>query len=139
MIFTSNITKETTDFPKSKFLMMGLFDSFAGVLMLFGGVHTAGSTQALLGNSIIPITMLLSVIFLKTPFKFNHYFGAFVIMCGVLAVIAPQLLSSANTGGDEPLFNFIFVLSVVPSAFSSIYKQLIFGDVDIGMSYSNHS
>jgi hypothetical protein len=40
---------------------MGAFDSIAGVLMLFGGVHTAGSTQALLNNSVIPVTSTTSL------------------------------------------------------------------------------
>jgi hypothetical protein len=46
------------EFPKRKFFFMGAFDAVAGVLMLFGGVHTAGSTQALLNNAVIPVTSI---------------------------------------------------------------------------------
>lgn len=70
-------------FPQIKFFWMGLADvsntflssalaqrtgllvraqGVAGLLMLFGGVHTSGSTQALLNNAVIPMTMLLATL-----------------------------------------------------------------------------
>lgn len=80
LAFTNLITPEMRAFPKSKFFAMGAFDAVSGVFMsvalslsrcvsvaptrgvcliprrLFGGVHTSGSTQALLMNAVIPVT-----------------------------------------------------------------------------------
>lgn len=56
--FTNFITPEMTAFPKRKFLFMGLFDALSGICMLFGGIHTSGSFQALLLNAVIPFTMV---------------------------------------------------------------------------------
>jgi hypothetical protein len=44
---------------------MGALDSLSGVFMIFGGVKTAGSTQVLLAQGLIPITMVLSYVMLK--------------------------------------------------------------------------
>jgi len=41
-----------------RFLFMGLFDALSGICMLFGGIHTSGSFQALLLNAVIPFTMV---------------------------------------------------------------------------------
>src|SRR5690242_8445131 len=87
---------------------MGAFDSMSGVLMLFGGVHTSGTTQALLGNAIIPITsqlslipadltlaiaalcvaVALSVIFMKKSFTSLQYAGSAIILGGKHSLIA---------------------------------------------------
>ena len=148
--FTDQITKEMTSFPKKKFFWMGVFDSVSGVLMLFGAVHTSGSNQALLANAVIPVTMLLSYIILKQRFVRTEYAGSVVIMLGVMMVMLPQLFphlslfsSEQDSGGDIgqddnsdlPLFNFLFMLSNVPGALSSIYKELAFVDADIDANY----
>jgi hypothetical protein len=56
MAFTNYITPEMRAFPKLKFLWMGCFDALAGIFMVFGGVHTSGSTQQCLLQAVIPIT-----------------------------------------------------------------------------------
>ena len=73
MRFTTLITPEMRSFPKSRFLIMGGSDAVAGVLMLLGGVRTSGSYQALFANMVIPMTMVLSMIILKTKFRCLQY------------------------------------------------------------------
>jgi hypothetical protein len=67
--WTKLITPEMESFPKRNFFLMGTADALAGLLMLFGGVYTAGSTQALLSNAVIPVTMFLAVLMLSTHFS----------------------------------------------------------------------
>ena len=129
---------------------MGVFDSVSGVLTLFGAVHTSGSNQALLTNAVIPVTMALSYVILKQRFVRTEYIGSFIIMLGIATVLLPQMFpsytafsSEQDSGGDIgqddnsdlPLFNFLFLLSVVPGALSSIYKELAFVDADIDANY----
>ncbi len=117
---------------------------------LFGAVHTSGSNQALLTNAVIPVTMLLSALILHHQFRKREYTGSVIIMCGIVTVLLPQIFPSSpgfsgerDSGGDIgqddnsdlPLFNFLFLLSVVPSALSSIYKELAFLDSDIDSNY----
>ena len=40
-----------------------------------------------------------------------------------------------DDNSDLALFNFLFLLSVIPSALSSIYKELAFVDADIDANY----
>ena len=129
---------------------MGVFDSVSGILTLFGAVHTSGSNQALLTNAVIPVTMALSYVILKQRFVRTEYLGSAVIMLGIATVLLPQMFPSygafsgeQDSGGevgeddnsDLPLFNFLFLLSVVPGALSSIYKELAFVDADIDANY----
>jgi hypothetical protein len=127
---------------------MGVFDAVCGILTMFGAVHTAGSTQALLTNSVIPVTMFLSYFILKQRFRWLQYIGASIIMGGIGVVLFPQLQKTFGTGpqastgtqpaqpeADIPLFNFLFMLSVVPGALSSIYKELAFADADVDANY----
>jgi drug/metabolite transporter (DMT)-like permease len=136
MKFTNYITKEMTDFPKRKFVWMGLFDSLAGILMVFGGVRTSGSTQALLLNAIIPMTMFLSYVFLKARYKWLQYIGATTIITGVVVVILPTVINkSSDDTSDSPLFNLLFLLSTLPQAMSGVYKEIAFNDADIDVNY----
>ena len=113
-------------------------------------MHTSGGNQALLTNAVIPVTMLLSYFILHQRFLSTQYIGSVVIMLGIGAVLLPQLFpswslftSEHDSGGevgqddnsDLPLFNFLFLLSVIPSALSSIYKELAFVDADIDANY----
>ena len=119
-------------------------------LSLFGAVHTSGSNQALLTNAVIPVTMLLSYVILHQRFASTQYLGSAVIMAGIGVVLLPELFPSwsslaserdsggevgENDNSDLPLFNFLFLLSVIPSALSSIYKELAFSDADIDANY----
>ena len=132
--WTNYITPEMTAFPKRKFLFMGLFDALSGICMLFGGIHTSGSFQALLLNAVIPFTMAMSIIFLKTKYLKTQYAGALVIMAGVAVVIVPTIVGGGSSD-NSVVFNLIFLLSTLPQAFSSIYKELAFGDIDLDVNY----
>lgn len=125
-IFTRKITPQMMKFPKYKFFVMGALDALAGIFMLFGGVHTSGSTQALLLQAVIPITMFLSYILLKERYKSLQYLGAFVIVVGLGFVLVPQSLAKDSSGDNQLLFNLIFLASDIPQAFSSVYKEIAF-------------
>lgn len=142
LLFTKRITKEMRQLPKNKFFFMGVFDSLSGLIGMFGSVKTSGTLQVLLNNSVVPITMFLSVIILGTHFKAREYLGSVVILCGVLiVVVVPALLSDpeSDSGSPQPrneiYFNVIYFFSVVPSALSAIYKEKLFTNIDLEVNY----
>lgn len=123
-------------FPKYKFFIMGALDALAGLFMLFGGVNTSGSTQALLLQAVIPFTMTLSYIILKERYQKLQYLGATVILTGVLFVLVPKALDPSASSGENNLFlfNMIFLMSDLPQAMSSVYKEIAFTE-DLDVNY----
>lgn len=140
MKFTEYITDEQLGFPKYKFFIMGMLDSISALFAFLGGVYTSGSSQTLLYQLVVPVTMILAYFFLKTKFKFLQLFGAFVILLGAFVVVLPKFLFSTvdNSSAiipDKPVFNIIYLLSVFPMAFSTIYKEIAFKDVELDVNY----
>jgi len=119
-----------------KFAIMGLFDGLSGTLMVLGGSHTGGTMQVLLSQCVIPMTIALSVVCLSKEYHWLQYLGAGVIVAGILAA---QMLSTGG-GADSNnlmLFNIIFVVSMIPTALSSVFKEIAFkdhdGDLDVNV------
>lgn len=50
---------------------------------------------------------------------------------GVCVVLIPVIIDGGGTSGNSVLFNIIFLLSTIPQAASSVYKELAFGDVSL--------
>jgi drug/metabolite transporter (DMT)-like permease len=126
---TDRITPAMTSFPKRHFAVMGTADALAGVLMLFGGVHSTGGMQALLANLVIPFTMVLTIVVLRSRFRWNQYLGALTIMAGATVVLLPSF-QTEESGGNWAIFNMIFLASTVPQAFSAVYKEIAFSKVE---------
>ncbi|CAE7551499.1 crtp1 [Symbiodinium necroappetens] len=67
-----------------KFALMGVFDGLSGTFMVLGGVHTSGTLQVLLGQAVIPVTMMLSVMLLRKQYHMLQYLGATTIVMGIV-------------------------------------------------------
>ena len=61
LISHKSITKESLKFPQWQFMLIGVCDAFNGMLVVFASpsVRTAPFLQAILGNIIIPLTIIL--------------------------------------------------------------------------------
>jgi len=119
-----------------KFAIMGLFDGISGTLMVLGGVHTSGTMQVLLSQAVIPLTIAFSVAMLGKKFHILQHMGATIIVVGI--VLANELKGSqSGDAADSPVFNAIFFLAIVPSALSSVFKEVAFkgfdGDLDVNV------
>jgi len=64
----------------------------------------------------------------------SQYGGAATILLGVVIVMIPQFTGSSS-GDNSPLFNCIFLLANIPSALSSVYKEVAFRNDDIDVNY----
>lgn len=120
-----------------KFGMMGIFDGLSGTLMVLGGVHTSGNMQVLLTQAVIPITMFLSIAFIGKRFHIVQHVGALAIVLGIVLAKAGEAGPHLGTSADDPVFNIIFAMSLVPSALSSVFKEVAFrgfdGDLDVNV------
>mmetsp|Transcript_129837 Transcript_129837/g.258996 ORF Transcript_129837/g.258996 Transcript_129837/m.258996 type:complete len:475 (-) Transcript_129837:9-1433(-) len=117
-----------------KYAVMAIFDGLSGTLMVLGGVHTGGTLQVMLGQAIIPVTMFMSAIMVGKRYHILQLTGAAIIVLGL--VLAKAASGSSDTD-DVAIFNLIFFMGLVPSAMSSVYKELAFrsfaGDLDVNV------
>ncbi|GMH87395.1 hypothetical protein TrST_g11883 [Triparma strigata] len=119
---------------------MGLLDAASSTLGAIGGALTPGQLQTLLGQTIIPITILLSIVYIKEKFKTNQIVGAVLILLGSILASVPFLLggsdddegstSSASSSADMASI-LIFASSIVPAAMSNVYKEANMKEKDL--------
>ncbi|CEM02178.1 unnamed protein product [Vitrella brassicaformis CCMP3155] len=130
------ITPEMKSFPRRRFAVMGAFDSLAGICMVLGGVNTSGTTQVILQQATIPVTLLATVLALSIRYHWMQYMGSTVIIAGVLISKLPSFMAAPDPGApkDQFFFNLLFFLASVPTALSSVYKEVAFRDVDLDVN-----
>lgn len=132
----NSLKSQTSRGVMYSFGIMGALDGLAGVLMVLGGSHTSGTMQVVLAQGVIPFTLLGSVVLLSKRFHTLQYSGAVGIILGIIiANISPS--DASGVASDMPVFNLIFFFSVVPTALSSVYKEVAFrgfeGDLDVNV------
>ena len=144
MLCTSEITPAMRATPHGRFITMGLLDCFGTFLAAMGAVYTPGQYQTVLNQTLIPITILVSRIFLKTRFSPGQLAGAATIMCGAAVTTLVPALSGgdATVGSSAPTAVMgysslvVYFLSNVPMACSAVYKEARFSDgVDLHVLY----
>mmetsp|Transcript_44015 Transcript_44015/g.71630 ORF Transcript_44015/g.71630 Transcript_44015/m.71630 type:complete len:468 (+) Transcript_44015:218-1621(+) len=128
---SKQITPEMKAFPMIKFAIMGLFDALSSYLGTIGGVYTAGQLQTLLDQSVIPLTMVSSLLFLSARYNRWQYTGALMIIAGVGLATVPTFQGHSEHNDDgfsqtRPMSILIYSLSSVPSALSNVYKEWAF-------------
>ncbi|KAK5578132.1 hypothetical protein RB653_003085 [Dictyostelium firmibasis] len=129
LLFTNDIPKDTRSFPQFKFLIMGALDAVTGYFVVIGGIKTSGPLQQLLNQSVIPFTMLTSFIFLKERYSLIQLGGALIIIGGVVVSLIPSFTGN-NSTGNMLFYNFFYLISMIPYAFSNVYKVIGFSTVE---------
>lgn len=51
-------------FPKHNFAIMGLMDGLSCLMCFVGGAFTSGPTQLVLGQAVIPVTLIAASVLL---------------------------------------------------------------------------
>lgn len=135
MLCTKDITPEMRRFPQYKFAIMGLFDTSFNVFSTFPIQHLGGDLANVLSQTILPINMIGSYIFLKTRFKKVHYWGALLVIYGIMVKLSDSIGTPAFSGA----FGWIVlaVLSNIPSAASNVYKETGLKADDLDIWYAN--
>ena len=120
--------------PQRRFIVMGLLDCFGTFFTAMGAVHTPGQLQPVLNQSLVPCTMVVSCIMLRSRYSWRHSIGALLIVSGALVSLSPSLSHHAGsaaadsvcerTGDCVHLYSVaIYWLSNVPMALSAVYKE----------------
>jgi len=161
---TNDITPEMRKFPSYKFALMGTFDAVSGILGAMGATFTPGEFQTLINQTQIPITIVSSLIFLSVWYTWQEYVGSAIIIVGACIAVVPSFFSgagagsasgsmasastmmksaaSSNMGSDSDSGSqtrwygvLIYILSMFPSSFSSVYKEAAFNRTILDIYY----
>ena len=134
------ITPEALAIPQRVWIVMGLLDSLAGVMQSLALAKlTSGALIVLLLQAAIPMSMLITKIFLKTSYRVSQYVGAVVVIGGLLIALLPQLLSggSGTDATTTAIWAAVLVGSCIPMCLSSVYKEFALGDTEIDPVFLN--
>lgn len=126
------IPKAQTDLSKKSFAVMGGLDSVAGIMQTFAATYLGGPLLILLGQAAIPVSMMISKYLLKAKYSGFQYIGALVVVGGILVVLAPTI-----TGSGSVLWSAMMIASALPTALSTVYKEIALGETELDPIYLN--
>lgn len=126
------IPEEQFQVPKKTFAVMGALDAMAGLMQIFGATYLPGPLIILLLQAAIPVSMVISKYLVKAQYNVYQYTGALIVAGGILIVLAPSL-----TGGGSIIWAVVLILSTIPMALSSVYKEIALGETELDAIYLN--
>lgn len=113
------------DLPFGALCLMGVLDAAGAILSTIGGVYTSGPDQTLLNQVIIPMTLILSYLFLGQVFTLCQTLGAATIFFGAGIAVLPSFRGTESSVGAEStwLGIMLFFSSIIPGAFSNVVSE----------------
>ncbi len=121
--------EENKNKKKIKMLQLSLpplLDFIGSTLMTFGLIFLPGSIYQMFRGSLIIITFLMSLFYLKNKHNINHYFGITFTVIGLILVgLAAFITSKDKLHNDSILGIILIVVAQFFSAFQYIYEENI--------------
>lgn len=83
--------------------------------------------------------MVISKRLMGARYLVTQYAGAAVVAAGIVIAIGPSLAVGSGGGGEaqELIWSIVLVLSCVPMALSSVYKEMALGESELDPIYLN--
>jgi drug/metabolite transporter (DMT)-like permease len=108
------------------FAGIAMFDTLATYMIILSNTYVSAPFAALLSQGVIPVSIILSIVFLKKSFHWTHYAGASTIMLG----IGFYVLGMRDNGEDGDAHTaagwaFVFFLSNLPIVVGSLLKEIL--------------
>jgi drug/metabolite transporter (DMT)-like permease len=150
---TGGFLPETTVWTlKLRFLVIGLLNAANGIFVIFANPHVPGCLQTLLSQAVIPFTLVLAKLVLRSSFTWEHYAGALLIAAGIFIEVGPGTTSTATTDASSaaavaasssgstvsPLMVWwvvAFGAAQLPAAMQSIYQEIAFAQAKVNVVY----
>jgi hypothetical protein len=126
------IPAEQFEVPKKVFAIMGTLDALAGIMQIFGSTYLPGPLIILLLQAAIPVSMIISRYLVGAKYNNFQYGGALIVAGGIMIVLSPTL-----SGGGDIIWAIVLMLSTVPMALSSVYKEIALGETELDAVYLN--
>lgn len=128
---------EAYNTPHSIFVIMGGLDSGSSTLGAIAGAYCPGEMQTLLNQLVIPLTMIGALLFLGSHFAGYQVWGSGLILFGAGFASSGYFFHHQDPGdigghgmGLSAAIT-LYVVSVIPSALSNIYKEKMMKALDM--------
>ena len=124
LISRNFFTSVEKNFSKLQYLLIAVVDSFGILLQGIGNQFTPGILQTLLGQVIIPVSIILSIVMLKRKYSWISYLGALIVIGGIVISFIPDFSHKIK---DLRWYScIIYTAGVVFMALSFILKEKAF-------------
>jgi len=122
-------------FPQTLLAQVGIFDGMNGIIVVFAcsGTRTAPYLQAILGNFIIPLTILIRYIMLRKRPTLRKFICGILVVVGLFICLLPSIFPSMShdssggpdgaTGIGKVLWPICFMLGFVPAALMNVIQE----------------
>ncbi|OQR86037.1 Drug/Metabolite Transporter (DMT) Superfamily [Achlya hypogyna] len=134
------IDEEVTEFPKSKFFVMGMLDLLQSMLLYLAGGKTPATLTVVFMQASIPMTMLLAQLFLNEEYSKYQVIGASIMSAGLLVGLVPvfsMVLSDVFEEQEMAWNSFCYLLAAIPGALSVLYKERALATQPMDVYYLN--
>lgn len=124
------------------FWVIGALNALQGVGMVFANPHVPGYLQALFQQAVIPMTLLTSVLALRSRYSLQQYVAVLVIISGILLQLCPDIMqfdahsgSTATPAGQSLslLWSMVFLTSQVPVSCAAVLQEYAFATVHVNV------
>ncbi|EQC39516.1 hypothetical protein SDRG_02955 [Saprolegnia diclina VS20] len=134
------IDEEVTEFPKSKFFVMGMLDLAQSMLLFLPGGKTPATLTVIFLQASVPATMLFAQILLKDEYSKFHVLGGSIMMAGILVGLLPvfsMVLSDVYEEQEMAWNSLCYLLAAIPGALSVLYKEKALATQPMDVYYLN--
>ncbi|KAF4692226.1 Cg10p [Perkinsus olseni] len=111
------------------YAIIGALNAVNGGLTIFGNAYVPGYLQTILQQTIIPFTMILSVLLCGTRYTLQHLLGVVIIIVGVAVQLGPLMSSDGATGSSTTtslVWSLVYLVAPLPVALAAVYQELEF-------------
>jgi len=128
IMFLSNRKNRVSNAPPPKKVLFSYFiisigDTVSFIMIILSAAYITASTSTILMQAVIPVTMVLSYLFLKRRYHLVHYVSAFILLAAILADVIKDTSDSDHDAYD---FTWMMVglLSAIPASIASVFKEI---------------
>ena len=130
-IRNGTITPEMRNYKKHyKLVLIGVFDALNGILIVYASPlsRTPGALQAILMQTLIPFTIIISKLILKKSYTFDQLMGGGMAILGCIVSLIPKF-NDPDLGDFKFYWALIFLIGNIPLVLMNIFEESIFNDI----------
>jgi hypothetical protein len=134
-MWSGTVTPEMRSFPLMAFLWIGFLDAVGNLLGTIPAPYVPGPFISVFGKSVIPLTMILSMVVLGVRYRATHVLGALIIVGAVILNLVPFIQGESSS--NQLFWGTFVMVATVPAAVSNVFKERGLKVADLDVWYFN--